>query len=140
MVKGKIKTTTHRMGSHRKGKEKIMLQDNIPKRRRRQHKVLPPKGNWKMKKELYRLRKENGWVFSHSDKQRVVQDHFNNIMREQPPRTIDLNWLALNLPTVDLLLLNNPFMEEEIRRVIKRMPRNKVPRPDSYTCIFFNIC
>lgn len=34
---------------------------------------------------IQRLRKDNGWIFSHNDKQQIVHDHFENIMKEPPP-------------------------------------------------------
>lgn len=61
-------------------------------------------------------------------------------MREPPPRPVDLNWPALNLPMVDLSSLDNPFTEDEILRAINQTPKNKAPGPDGFTGIFFKHC
>lgn len=50
---------------------------------------------------------------------------------------MDLNWLALNLPTVDLSSLDSPFTEEEILRAITQTPKNKALGSDGFTGLFF---
>jgi hypothetical protein len=61
-------------------------------------------------------------------------------MRSPPPRSRDFAWPELNLMAHDLTSLDRPFTEEEIRKAICLMPRDKAPGPDGFTGHFFKHC
>jgi hypothetical protein len=86
------------------------------------------------------LRHDGGWFFNHEDKQRLIQDHFTNVMNAPPPRSRDLSWPDLDLPTLDLASLDSPFSDEEIWRAICLLPQDKAPGPDGFTGHFFKKC
>jgi hypothetical protein len=81
------------------------------------------RANGRLRKNfIQRLRHEGGWIFNHEDKQRLIQDHFTNVMNAHPIRSRDFSWPDLDLPTLDLTSLDSPFSDEEIWRVICLMP------------------
>lgn len=89
---------------------------------------------------IQRLRKDQGWAFSHQDKQQIIQDHFSNVMADPPAASRDFCWDALNFPTVNLASLDDPFTEQEVLAAIKQLPHDKAPGPDGYTGCFFKVC
>ncbi|XP_010239490.1 uncharacterized protein LOC104581310 [Brachypodium distachyon] len=56
------------------------------------------------------------------------------------PRSLDLNWAALDLQQHDLDDLDLPFSEEEILKAIVEFPADKAPGPDGFTGNFFRAC
>jgi hypothetical protein len=63
---------------------------------------------------IQRLREGRGWLVNHAHKQQLVQEHFERVMSEPPPRTRDLSWDDLVLPTIDLSALDRPITHEEV--------------------------
>lgn len=41
---------------------------------------------------IHRLKHNNGWVTEHGQKENIVHQHFTNIAKKGPPRSIDINW------------------------------------------------
>jgi hypothetical protein len=74
---------------------------------------------------IQRLRKEDGWALNHYEKTEVIQEHFDRVMRDPPPRTRDFSWEQLQLQTSDLSSLDSPFTAEEIWHAIHQMPQSK---------------
>jgi hypothetical protein len=89
---------------------------------------------------IQRLQEGLGWLVNHADKQQIVQEHFERVMSEPPPRTRDLSWDDMALPTIDLSPLDCPFTHEEVWQAICLMPQDKAPGPDNFTGLFFKKC
>jgi hypothetical protein len=89
------------------------------------------------KNHIQRLKHNQGWVTEHNAKEEIVSNHFNSILGTRAPRHNDFNWDELNLPTVDLHSLGDPFTEAEVKNAIDQMPIDKAPGPDGYTGGFF---
>jgi hypothetical protein len=89
---------------------------------------------------IERLSCGNGWALSHNDKQILIQDHFESIMTDPPPRTRDFSWAHFQFPTTDFSSFDKPFTYEEIWQAIRQMPQNKAPGPDGFTGLFFRAC
>jgi mannosylglycoprotein endo-beta-mannosidase len=94
----------------------------------------------RQKNFIQRLQKDNGWAFTHDDKHKLIEEHFEQIMGQPPPCTKDFSWSDLILPEVNLATLDAPFSEEEIWQAVKQMPREKAPSPDGFTGLFFREC
>jgi hypothetical protein len=92
------------------------------------------------KNHIHRMKDNHGWVTDQNAKEEIVSNHFQSIMGTRVARTHDFNWEELNLPTVDLHSLGDPFTEEEVKNAIDQMPRDKAPSPDGYTGAFFKSC
>jgi hypothetical protein len=86
------------------------------------------------------LWKDNGWAFTHEDKHKLIQGHFEQVMGQPPPRTKYFSWPDLALPKVNLASLDVPFSEEEIWQAVKLLPREKALGPDDFTEHFFWEC
>jgi hypothetical protein len=74
------------------------------------------------------------------DKQQLIQRHFEEMMRQPPPRSRDLAWADLALPAVDLSSLDRPFTHDEVWQAVCLMPQDKAPGPDGFTGRFFKLC
>ena len=59
---------------------------------------------------------------------KVAEKHFQNILSVPPLRWADLNWPELNFQRHDLASLAEPFMEEELHKIVKHMTSDKAPR------------
>jgi hypothetical protein len=55
-------------------------------------------------------------------------------------RTQGLNWANLGYQPTDLSELENPFEENEIKKVIMQLPAEKSPGPDGFIGIFYKKC
>jgi hypothetical protein len=89
---------------------------------------------------IQRLREGPRWLFNHSDKQHLIQDHFEKAMSTPPPRNCDFSWGDLALPSVDLSSMDRPFTQDEVWQAICLMPQGKAPGPDGFTGHFFKSC
>jgi hypothetical protein len=78
--------------------------------------------------------------FKHSDKHRLIQEHFEKAMSAPLPRTRDFSWTDLALPAVDLSSLDRPFTDSEVWQAIFLLPQDKAPGPDGFTGHFFKKC
>ncbi|XP_073353955.1 uncharacterized protein [Aegilops tauschii subsp. strangulata] len=67
-----------------------------------------------------------------------VDDHFTQMLGEVQERAHSLDLNALRLPSLNLSHLEEPFTEEEIKRVVKSMPPDKAPGPDGDLMNAFN--
>jgi hypothetical protein len=76
-----------------------------------------------------KLKADNGWATTHDDKAIVAQTHFETVLGLPPARDLDFNWNTLQRPPIDLSALDADFTEEEVKRALRDMPKDKSPRP-----------
>jgi hypothetical protein len=97
--------------------------------------------NWSRKKFIPCLRKTNGeHAWSHEDKEKILHEHFSNILGTAKPRQLSFNWDDLQLPHLTNQKLDAPFSEEEIKKTIDELPAEKALGPDGFTGVFFRWC
>lgn len=61
-------------------------------------------------------------------------------MSQPGQRELDINWDKLQLPTIDLQFLDEPFTEDDLKRAVFQMPSDKAPGLDGFTGAFFKNC
>lgn len=79
----------------------------------------------------------NIWKFKHEEKAAIIKDHFEAFLARPPPCLVDFDWDALQLPPVDLAMINGPITEEEVLAALKQLPGDKTPGPDGFTGAFY---
>jgi hypothetical protein len=89
---------------------------------------------------IQRLKKNDGWVTSHAEKEQHIHNHFSLVLGVAAPRPLDLNWEVLDPVIEDLEDLGLPFSEDEISHAISDMPADKAPGPDGFTINFIRAC
>lgn len=92
------------------------------------------------KNHIYRIKHMQGWVTDHEKKEKIINDHFSEVMGRGGTSNLDFNWDELNLQPIDLHSLDDAITEEEVWEAIKEMPNDKAPGPDGFTGIFFKKC
>jgi hypothetical protein len=97
-------------------------------------------GSRRRKNFIQRLRTGSGWVFSHNEKAKELQNFFHNALKRPTPRSVDLNWANISDQQFDLSSLDAPFSEEEIKRSIDLLPGDKALGPDDFTGVFLKSC
>jgi hypothetical protein len=75
--------------------------------------------------------------FTHNEKERILTNYYRDILGKSALSTslIELNEVYPN--QIDLSALSRPFGEEEILKVLKDIPRDKSPGPDSFDSSFY---
>ena len=89
---------------------------------------------------IHRVKHNNGWVVDHDHKKSVIQNHFAEVSKRGPPRHQDINWDNIPVPARDLSDLGAAFTEEEVRKAVFDLPRDKAPGPDGFSGAFFKEC
>jgi hypothetical protein len=92
------------------------------------------------KNHIQRIKHNGGWVTNHSQKEKIIHDHFATVMGRGPPREYDFNWESIAFSEVPMTGIEDPFSEEEVHNAISQMPADKVPSPDGFTGAFFKKC
>ena len=92
------------------------------------------------KNHIHRLKHDQGWVTEHDAKEKLIQDHFSNVMSRGYQSREDFNWEELNFEPLDLHGLDSPMSESEVLEAINDMPSDKAPWPDGFTGLFFKKC
>lgn len=69
-----------------------------------------------------------------------MDEYYANLFGTKPSRDHALNLEVLHLPTQDLAHLVAPFSADELIKVLKSMPPDKVSGPDGFTGHFFVVC
>jgi len=79
-------------------------------------------------------------VGSQEEKQKAVDDSYENILGSAEVRDYTLNLDELDMQHHDLSDLDAPFSEEEVWATIKDMHLDKAPGPDGFTGRFYKSC
>jgi len=79
-------------------------------------------------------------VVSQEEKQRAVDDFYENILGRAEEREFTLDLDALAVQQHDLSELDVPFSEDEVWSIVKDMPLDKAPGPDGFTGRFYKTC
>jgi len=87
-----------------------------------------------------KLQVGNQVVVSQEEKQKAVDDFYENILGSAEVRDYTLNLDELDMQHHDLSDLDAPFSEEEVWATIKDMHLDKVPGPDGFTWRFYKSC
>ncbi|WVZ58922.1 hypothetical protein U9M48_009140 [Paspalum notatum var. saurae] len=77
---------------------------------------------------------------SHTDKEEIIYDFFNNLLGKNVDRSRTVNLEELGLPAHDLHILDIPISEEEVWNTIKQLPSDKAPGPDGFTGRIYKAC
>ena len=67
-------------------------------------------------------------------------DHFSEVLGTASERDITLDLHALQVPQFDLLVLDEPFTDDEIWDAVKSLPAGKAPGPNGFTSEFLVAC
>ena len=94
----------------------------------------------KKKNFIAKLQVDNQVMVSHEDKQKAVDDFYENILGRAEERDFTLDLDALAIQHHDLSELEVPFSEDEVWATIKDMPLDKAPGPDGFTGRFYKSC
>ena len=87
-----------------------------------------------------KLQVGNQVVVSQEEKQKAVDDFYENILGSAEVRDYTLNLDELDMQHHDLSDLDAPFSEEEVWATIKDMHLDKAPGPDGFTGRFYKSC
>ena len=82
-------------------------------------------------------------MWAHDEKQRVLQDFFQDLIGKKIHRTQTFQWPQLQLNAlVQLpgLELDRAFIENEIQHAIRDLSSEKAPGPDDFTGDFYKHC
>jgi hypothetical protein len=94
----------------------------------------------KKKNFIPKLQVGNQVVVSQDEKQKAVDDFYENILGSAEVRDYTLNLDELDMQHHDLSDLDAPFSEEEVWATIKDMHLDKAPGPDGFTGRFYKSC
>nr|ABA95403.1 retrotransposon protein, putative, unclassified [Oryza sativa Japonica Group] len=86
------------------------------------------------------LRDGDQLAISHDALQELASSHFCATLGTSVERELALDLHSLGLCPVQLEGLDCPFTEDEVWAVIKSLPSNKAPGPDSFTGCFYKTC
>jgi hypothetical protein len=81
-----------------------------------------------------------GLTNNHQQKEEALYDHFVSLLGEVQRRSMSLNRTNLGYHAHDLSDLEDPFEEEEIKKVIRHLPAEKSPGPDGFIGLFYKKC
>lgn len=83
------------------------------------------------------LRHNDEIITDHDRIAEVVDAYYGALFGSMSCRKHALNLEALNLPSLDLQHLGEPFTADEVLKVIKAMPFDKAPGPDGFMIRFY---
>ena len=76
---------------------------------------------------------------NHQEKADAIFDHCSSLLGTSTARTAALRWDFLDLPTHDLLHLDAPITEMEIKTAVFEAHPEKAPGPDGFTGLFYKL-
>jgi hypothetical protein len=79
-------------------------------------------------------------VWSHSDREKVVYNHFLKHLGSYVPRKCRINLASLGWQSKPLDHLEADVSEAELKHVILNAPKEKAPGPDGFIGLFFSTC
>lgn len=91
----------------------------------------------KRKKYIQALQTENGMAVSHEEKESVIHEHFHKLLGSVPHRSHTIYWEEMRYTPFELQDLDTGITEEEVKKVVMEMPKDKAPGPDGFIGIFF---
>lgn len=94
----------------------------------------------KRKKHIQAIQTKGGFAVAHKDKDRVIHQHFNKQLGTRNETELTLNWEEIEVEQYDLSDLKRDISEEEVKKVIMKMPGDKALGPDGFTGLFFKQC
>jgi hypothetical protein len=94
----------------------------------------------KKKNYIHSLQAKGRVALTQSTKHDIIYSHFLQHVGTYVPRQCTLNFSELECETRNLDHLDNPFSEDEIRKVVMSAPKEKSPGPDGYIRLFFSSC
>jgi hypothetical protein len=94
----------------------------------------------KKKNYIHSLQAKGRVALTQSTKHDIIYSHFLQHAGTYVPRQCTLNFSELECETRNLDHLDNPFSEDEIRKVVMSAPKEKSPGPDGYIRLFFSSC
>lgn len=67
-------------------------------------------------------------------------EYFDGLLGTALPRQSTLDLSFFHRQGIDLLVLDEPIIENEVRDTIKALPIDRAPGPDGYTGRFYKSC
>jgi hypothetical protein len=67
------------------------------------------------------------YVWSHEEKERILHDHFLNIIGTSEHIITTINWVKLELPQIVGQHLDDPVSKAEVMKAIAELPTEKAP-------------
>lgn len=89
------------------------------------------------KNHIFSIRSGESTVYSQPEIAQVFHDHFSAVLGTDEDRHSTINLSALDMPSLDLADLTEPFTEQEVRAVISEIPSDRAPGPDGFTGAFY---
>lgn len=95
----------------------------------------------RQRKNIITILQHNGVIYTGQESiAEVVDGYYAELLGTAPVREASINLDLLDLASLDLTRLEEPFMEEEVYKTIKDMPLDKAPGPDGFTGRFYAAC
>ena len=108
------------------------------------HKIQPDSSRKKREKtQIIKIRNEKGEVTTdNAEIQRIIRDYYEQLYGNKMDNLQEMDRFLekFNLPRLnqeEIEIMNNPITSTEIEAVIKHLPKNNSPGPDSFTGEFY---
>ena len=99
--------------------------------------------NKREKNQINKIGNEKGEVaIDSAEKQRIIRDYYGQLYGNKMDNLEEMDRFLdkFNIPRLsqeEIGIMNNPITSTEIEPVIKNLPQNKSPGPDSFTGEFY---